>query len=436
VKILAQTKNGQKICLCYSKSSLVFIRLTDSSQSIHRSILESTSAMIKVPAWQFIVLVTTLVVASTIAPLALQLNAATAAAPPTTLKARGNDILINAEEQTYDVAKSLTTFRRNVVVTTKSGVIRAPYGEVTLDANNSPKKAFFKGGVTLVRTSDRLNAPTMTFDFGTEEFSADGGVQTQVESPSQGTINITSTRQQFSQTRKQMLATGNVRVLMKDSTATSNQTLLQLGADDSVEKVLFLGNAHVVQSKTDVRGNSITLLPKQDLFIAEGQVASLLSSEGNSTPVLLRSHFQQLDKKANLMVASGHVDLDYENYRAKGPKATFYLAPAGGSGSLTVKRALFTGRSTITEKARQVTADVIEITNEPRHFDARGNVKTKLISEQKSSPANTTTTSSGKKQKKKATPAVSDSGKLSGSKPASSVAKAEEDEFNPNAFNQ
>ena len=355
-----------------------------------------------------------------------------AAAPTKVIQARGNNILIDADEQTYDVSKSLTTFRNNVVVTTKSGVIRAPYGEVTLDANNSPKKAYFKGGVTLVRPTDKLTAPTMTFDFNSEEFSADGGVNTQVQSPSQGTITITSERQQFSQVRKQMLATGNVRVVMKDSVATSSQTLMQLGADDSVEKVLFTGNAHVIQPKTDVRGANITILPKQDLFIAEGQVASLISGAAGDKPVLLRSNFQQLDKKANLMVASGSVDLDYEAYRAKGPKATFFLESSGAGGGLTVKRALFSGRSTITETARQVTADVIEITNNPRHFDARGHVKTKLISEQKATPATATPVEKPAKGKKGTkfvttpTPA----------KPEKPVAKAEEDEFNPNSFNQ
>ncbi|MCS6266142.1 MAG: hypothetical protein H2174_01105 [Vampirovibrio sp.] len=357
-----------------------------------------------------------------------------AAAPTKVIQARGNNILIDADEQTYDVSKSLTTFRNNVVVTTKSGVIRAPYGEVTLDANNSPKKAYFKGGVTLVRPTDKLTAPTMTFDFNSEEFSADGGVNTQVQSPSQGTITITSGRQQFSQVRKQMLATGNVRVVMKDSVATSSQTLMQLGADDSVEKVLFTGNAHVIQPKTDVRGANITILPKQDLFIAEGQVASLISGAAGDKPVLLRSNFQQLDKKANLMVASGSVDLDYEAYRAKGPKATFFLESSGAGGGLTVKRALFSGRSTITETARQVTADVIEITNNPRHFDARGHVKTKLISEQKATPAPATGTPAEKPVKgKKGTKFVTTPTPV---KPEKPVAKAEEDEFNPNSFNQ
>jgi lipopolysaccharide export system protein LptA len=357
-----------------------------------------------------------------------------AAAPTKVIQAKGNNIFIDADEQTYDVSKSLTTFRNNVVVTTKSGVIRAPYGEVTLDANNAPQKAYFKGGVTLVRPTDKLTAPTMTFDFNSEEFSADGGVNTQVQSPSQGTITITSVRQQFSQVRKQMLATGTVRVVMKDSVATSNQTLLQLGADDSVEKVLFTGNAHVIQPKTDVRGANITILPKQDLFIAEGHVASLISGAAGEKPVLLRSNFQQLDKKANLMVASGAVDLDYDAYRAKGPKATFYLEPSGAGGGLTVKRALFSGRSTITETARQVTADVIEITNNPRHFDARGNVKTKLISEQKTTAP--PKPSAGKASKSTKGSALIIAPSAAAAKPVKPLAKAEEDEFNPNAFNQ
>jgi hypothetical protein len=56
--------------------------------------------------------------------------------------------------------------------------------------------------------------------------------------------------------------------------------------------------------------------------------------------------------------------------------------------SMDLERAVFSGRPTINEgQIRQVTADIIEVTMNPRHFDARGNVKTKLIQKPKASTA-------------------------------------------------
>jgi hypothetical protein len=61
---------------------------------------------------------------------------------------------------------------------------------------------------------------------------------------------------------------------------------------------------------------------------------------------------------------------------------------------MDLERAVFSGRPTLNEgKIRQVIADTIEVTMNPRHFDARGNVKTKLVQKPKTQSASRTSKS-------------------------------------------
>jgi len=98
---------------------------------------------------------------------------------------------------------------------------------------------------------------------------------------------------------------------------------------------------------------------------------------GGPDKVLIFSDYQNYDKAANKMIASGHVKILYGDYIATGPKATFNIV--GG----TVDRIFLTGRSTIIEKAKKVTADKITITTNPKNFDAVGNVKTQFEQQSK-----------------------------------------------------
>jgi lipopolysaccharide export system protein LptA len=89
--------------------------------------------------------------------------------------------------------------------------------------------------------------------------------------------------------------------------------------------------------------------------------------------VLIKSDYQQYDKAADTMIASGNVHIEYQDYIADGPKATFKL----NHGALD--QIVLLGRSTIIDKDRTVTGDRIVITTNPKHFDAYGNVKSAFV---------------------------------------------------------
>lgn len=330
--------------------------------------------------------------------------------------AMGNTVVIEANEQEVDLKNNVSYFKGNVVVRSGETVIRAPQGKVLMDTNAQPSVANFEGGVVVSKGQDSLKSNTLIFDFKKEAFTASGGVDTRITPKGKSLVRIQSDTQQYLKSNSQMLASGDVRITSEDANATAAQALLVLGVNNSAERITFSGGAYLTQKDSTVSASRIVLLPKQNVFMAEGNAVTRVKQAGNSKPIILRSAYQQLDRNKGLLIASGAVDLDFEDYKAKGPKAVFYMNQGE---SMDLKKAVFSGRSTLNEgNIRQVTADTIEVTVNPRYFDARGNVKTKLIQKPKTQTARQSTTL----QKSKASISAK-------SKPI-----AEEDQYDPKAF--
>jgi lipopolysaccharide export system protein LptA len=350
------------------------------------------------------------------------------ATPPTV--AKGQVVTIDADEQVYDVRKNLTTFVGHVVVKTGEVVIEAPWGEVTLNAANEPQEAHFWDKVLITRAKDTLKAPEAFFNFTTKEFTAVGGVDSLMQRQGKGPIHLTSSSQQFSQLRRQLLATGAVKVTMEEGLATSQQMLLQLDGNDQVQRVNFLGQASLKQPKQWVRGHSITLEPPRKVFSAEGGVRTEIEDQGKPKPIVIRSSYQQLDQNRGYMLASGNVLIDYQDYDAAAPKATFFLkekSKKNGGGTAVDTIVLGGGRASVVEADRKVVGNLITIHTNPKHFEAQGNVKTRFLSKRAgpSSPSPAATAPPASKNKVKQSPAA-----LNLRLPNTT----EEEEFNPQAF--
>lgn len=119
-------------------------------------------------------------------------------------------------------------------------------------------------------------------------------------------------------------------------------------------------------------------------------------------------------------MASGNVKIIYENYIATGPKATFTLKDG------SVDQIILTGRSTIIEDERKITADRIIITTNPKHFDAVGNVKTQFKTRGEDQPSAPAKPVSGKPTGKPTGKKGATTGKPT-SKPTSNIGKPDPD---------
>lgn len=312
----------------------------------------------------------------------------------------GSDLKIDADNTFYDQSKGVSQFIGHVKVSYDDIRILAPRADISLTETGAAKIAYFSDRPVVKRQHptkgiDELIADELQIDMQQSLFKATGHVQSDMRSVAAAPVRILSDVQQFDNGRRLLTATGGVRVLHKDLVITSNQAVMRLGANNQAERVVFVGNAVLKQGNNIIKSNRLTILVGTENLLAEGNVRSFVSVPGKNgkagSTIQMNSDYQQFDRSGNTILASGNVAIDYETYQVRGPKATIRLKPGG---QMDVDNMLLTGRPTIVDSERSVTADRILVTTNPRRFDARGNVKTKFKT-QPQAPAKPTPAKTG-----------------------------------------
>ncbi len=293
---------------------------------------------------------------------------------------------INANQQIFEDDGN-TLFKGNVRVSYLDYKINSKEAKVELDAAGQPSVAIFyprpdahhidpapKPGVA--GNTDDLEADIIRLFLNDSRMRAEGNSVSYITTVAANPVTIHATTQTFDNRTKVMNADGNVKVDYNDTVITSPKATMWMNNGQRAEKVSFTNGAKAVQKGTTVTGGTITILTGSGNMIAEHGVTTKVTKPGKNA--VIKSAYQQYDKASDTMLASGNVAIDYKDYKAYGPKATFKMK----SGDLD--KILMTGRSKIiTDDGRQVEADTIVITTSPQHFDAKGNVKTRFLAKQK-----------------------------------------------------
>lgn len=296
-----------------------------------------------------------------------------------------NTVNISAQQQLFDETGA-TTFKGNVKVQYQEFTINSNEAKVHLDDAGQPSVAVFyprpdahhvtttpKPGAA--GTKDDLQADLIRLFLNEDRMSAEGNSVSYITTVAANPVTIHADNQTFDNRSKIMQADGSVHVDYNDTIITSPHATMWMNNGQRAEKVSFTKGAKAVQKDTVVTGGTITILTGSGNMIAEHGVTTTVKKPGKNA--VIKSAYQQYDKASDTMLASGNVAIDYKEYKAYGPKATFRMK--GGD----LDKIYMTGRSKIiTSDGRQVEADTIVINTNPQHFDAKGNVKTKFIAKQ------------------------------------------------------
>ena len=95
-----------------------------------------------------------------------------------------------------------------------------------------------------------------------------------------------------------------------------------------------------------------------------------ISDDGKK--LIIHSDYQQYHKKQNSYIGSGHVKIWYDDYYAQGPKVSVFPDATTGKPN----EVYFVGRSKIVQQDKDIIADKIKMTMNPKDFVAEGNVRT------------------------------------------------------------
>lgn len=291
------------------------------------------------------------------------------------------NINIQADKQTFD--GKTTTFEGNVDVDYQNIKVKSPKVVVKSDSSGKTETATFLDGAHAVKNNgysqSEVKANIINLSLLKNRIKAEGNAQSSVFENKKPIVHITAATQEFDIEKNIIVANDNVKIKYQEINTISDKAKISIDENGALKKVELLGNATVDQGKSVIKAADVLYNAVTNEMVAYGNVKSKTFLD-DGTPVDVQSDFQQYDKATETLITSGHVKINYKEYVASGPKAIFVPDSKSSKTADSGKpnKIIFTGRSKIVEGQRQVEADKIEITINPKNFTAEGNVKTRL----------------------------------------------------------
>ncbi|MCA9808040.1 MAG: hypothetical protein KC476_08800 [Cyanobacteria bacterium HKST-UBA06] len=319
--------------------------------------------------------------------------------------ALANNVYIAAGHQHLEPLNGMTTLDGGVVIKTDTATMSAGSAQMVL-SGSAPQSLVMNGGASMTRLENNveqtIHANQVAVDFATNDVNAQGSVSTQMADKGKPADNVTiqSDDQVFDQTNHVMRAIGHVKVTKGDMVATSPEAVITMGDDGQAKKALFKNGAKLVSSDQILTAELITIdLATGDIY-AEKNTRSQIKSKPDDAKqtgkkpqpapaakagdtkddVEVTADFQELNQDTGTLIANGNAVVNYGDFIAKGPKATFY------SENNTLDHITLTNRAEIVDNDRRVIGDTVIITIDPRQFTAKGNVQSFMQTKQKAEP--------------------------------------------------
>ena len=156
----------------------------------------------------------------------------------------------------------------------------------------------------------------------------------------------------------------------KDIDTFSDKAVIIADEKGGLRKIDLIGNARVKQEQNESEGHHFVYNPiTEEMSVSGNTKTTAISDDGKK--LVIHSDYQQYHKKQNSYVGSGHVKIWYDDYFAQGPKVSVFPNEAGKPNEVYM-----IGRSKIVQQDKDIIADKIKMTMEPKDFVAEGNVRT------------------------------------------------------------
>lgn len=290
---------------------------------------------------------------------------------------KANTVTIEADKQNFEVQTNKAHFNGNVKVNYDNIIITSPAAILTSDETGEPEMAVFSDGANALMknngSSDDVKADQITLMLASNTMIAQGNSFSNFKKGTPNAVTIKADSQEFNSVTNEIKAIGAVVIHYKDMVITGSNATLINDASGKPGKAKVSGHARVVRGSNTITAGNIIMELNSNNFNASGGVNTVATLK-DAGRVSMTSNHQMYDKAGNIIIGTGNVRVVYQDYVATGPKATLYL----GEGN-ALKKIIFTGRSQIKEAARKVTADVINVSINPKNFTAEGHVKTEFI---------------------------------------------------------
>lgn len=287
----------------------------------------------------------------------------------------GSDLIIESKTQTYSERDNLIKFLGDVKVRYEDITIVGDKADVSVTKDNKLDTATFHDQPYAFQIQNNkkreVKANILKFSLLNKVIRAEGNTQTIVTEGKTPIAIINANEQEYDTKTNVMTARGTVSIKYRDVTAFSDKAIVRTNKNGEVQRLDLVGHAKINQTKHHATANHFIYTASNEEMVAIGNTMTSTVTE-NGSPFKVTARYQQYDKKNNIFMGNGNVQVYYQDYYAKAPKMTCYPDKI----TKKINEVFMTGRSMIQQNDKEIHADKIKIIVDPKNFEAVGNVKT------------------------------------------------------------
>ncbi len=286
-----------------------------------------------------------------------------------------SDLIIESKTQTFSNEERKIKLDGGVKVKLDNLTVESPKADVSIRRNNKLDTATFYDKPYAYEINENkkreVKANILKVSLINKVVRAEGESQSIITEGNTPIVVINADAQEYDTKSSVMVATGAVTIKYKDIDTFSDKAVIIADQKGGLQRIDLIGNAKVKQAQNESEGHHFIYNPITEEMSVSGNTKTVAISD-DGKKLIIHSDFQQYHKKQNSYVGSGHVKIWYDDYYAQGPKVSVFPDEKTGKPNAVY----FVGRSKIVQQDKDIIADKIKMTMDPKDFVAEGNVRT------------------------------------------------------------
>ena len=285
-----------------------------------------------------------------------------------------SDLIIESKTQNFVDKEKKIKLDGGVKVKLDNLTVESDRADVTIRRGNKLDTATFYGKPYAYEVNENkkreVKANILQVSLINKIVRAEGDAQSVITEGNTPIVVINAEVQEYDTKSSVMVCTGAVTIKYKDIDTFSDKAVIIADEKGGLRKIDLIGNARVKQEQNESEGHHFVYNPiTEEMSVSGNTKTTAISDDGKK--LVIHSDYQQYHKKQNSYVGSGHVKIWYDDYFAQGPKVSVFPNEAGKPNEVYM-----IGRSKIVQQDKDIIADKIKMTMEPKDFVAEGNVRT------------------------------------------------------------
>ncbi len=286
-----------------------------------------------------------------------------------------SDLIIESKTQTFSNEERKIKLDGGVKVKLDNLTVESPKADVSIRRNNKLDTATFYDKPYAYEINENkkreVKANILKVSLINKVVRAEGESQSIITEGNTPIVVINADAQEYDTKSSVMVATGAVTIKYKDIDTFSDKAVIIADQKGGLQRIDLIGNAKVKQAQNESEGHHFIYNPITEEMSVSGNTKTVAISD-DGKKLIIHSDYQQYHKKQNSYVGSGHVKIWYDDYYAQGPKVSVFPNEETGKPN----EVYFVGRSKIVQQDKDIIADKIKMTMDPKDFVAEGNVRT------------------------------------------------------------